>query len=46
DYPTPAQRPAWSVLDNRRIQQDFAIELPSWQAGLARVIDEIALPRN
>ena len=46
DYPTPAQRPAWSVLDNHRIQRDFAIELPSWQAGLARVMGEIELPRN
>ena len=44
DYPTPARRPAWSVLDNRRIQHDFGIVLPSWQDGLVRVIGEIALP--
>lgn len=42
EYPTPAKRPAWSVLDNRRLQQDFAIILPTWQEGLRRVMGEIA----
>lgn len=42
EYPTPAKRPAWSVLDNRRLQQDFGIELPTWQDGLKRVITELA----
>ncbi len=38
EYPTPAKRPAWSVLDNRKLQQDFGIVLPEWQDGLKRVI--------
>ncbi len=42
EYPTPAKRPAWSVLDNRKLQHDFGLELPPWQAGLKRVIAEIA----
>lgn len=42
EYPTPAKRPAWSVLDNRRLQQDFDVVLPSWQDGLKRVMAEIA----
>ncbi len=41
-YPTPAKRPAWSVLDNRRLQQDFGIVLPAWQDALKRVMAEIA----
>ncbi len=40
EYPTPAQRPAWSVLDNRRLQKDFGIVLPSWQDGLKLVMAE------
>lgn len=42
EYPTPAKRPSWSVLDNRKLQQDFGIALPAWQDGLKRVIGEIA----
>lgn len=42
EYPTPAQRPAWSVLDNHRLQQDFGIVLPTWQDGLKRVMAELA----
>ncbi|MNC19145.1 dTDP-4-dehydrorhamnose reductase [compost metagenome] len=42
EYPTPAKRPAWSVLDNSRLQQDFGIALPRWQDGLKRVMQEIA----
>ncbi len=42
EYPTPATRPAWSVLDNHRLQQDFGIVLPAWQDGLKRVMAEIA----
>lgn len=42
EYPTPAKRPSWSVLDNNKLQQDFGIALPAWQDGLKRVIGEIA----
>ncbi len=44
EYPTPARRPAWSVLDNHKLQQDFGIVLSTWQEGLHRVMGEIAAP--
>ena len=42
DYPTPATRPAYSVLDCSALQRDFGIALPAWQDGLARTLDELA----
>ncbi|WNH50797.1 dTDP-4-dehydrorhamnose reductase [Stenotrophomonas oahuensis] len=42
EYPTPARRPAWSVLDNRRLQREMGLILPPWQQGLQRVIGELA----
>lgn len=41
DYPTPAARPAWSCLDNRKLKADFGISLPSWEQELARVLAEL-----
>jgi dTDP-4-dehydrorhamnose reductase len=42
DYPTPAQRPAYSVLDCGRLQTEIGLELPSWGDGLDRVLDKIS----
>lgn len=42
EYPTKAQRPAYSVLDTRKLQQAFGLHLPSWEAGLDAVIGELA----
>ena len=41
DYPTPARRPANSVLDCRRIGEAFGIVPRPWRAALADVIREI-----
>lgn len=41
DYPTPAKRPANSVLDCSSLMRDFAITQPDWQAGLAQVLREL-----
>lgn len=38
EFPTPAKRPAYSVLDNRRFTQTFAFPLPSWRVGLERTL--------
>ncbi len=42
DYPTPARRPAYSVLDTTKLRRDFRIEPPQWREGLRRVIAELA----
>lgn len=42
DYPTPAQRPAWSLLDNQAFQRRFAFALPDWREGLDKVMAGLA----
>lgn len=42
-FPTPAARPAYSVLDNTGFQRQFAFKLPSWHDGLASVMSKLAL---
>lgn len=46
DYPTPAKRPAWSVLDNGKLADAFGIRLPDWRAALEQVQQEIPLYAN
>ena len=41
DYPTPAQRPANSVLDCTRIREVFGIEPRPWRTALAEIIAEL-----
>mgnify|MGYP003603764187 FL=1 len=36
-YPTPAKRPAYSVLDKSKIKEVFGIEIKSWEESLKRV---------
>lgn len=37
-YPTPAKRPAYSVLDTAKIQSTFGIELKNWEESLANCL--------
>jgi len=39
EYPTPAKRPAYSVLDCGRLKKTFGIQLPDWEDGLRLVMD-------
>ena len=41
DYPTPAARPSYSVLDKSRIKATYGIEIPHWEESLARCIERI-----
>ncbi len=34
EYPTPARRPAYSVLDNRRLRDAYGLSLPFWDRSL------------
>jgi dTDP-4-dehydrorhamnose reductase len=43
DYPTPAARPANSVLSNQKLKETFAVELPSWQAALNSALESLGM---
>ncbi|TCT26053.1 dTDP-4-dehydrorhamnose reductase [Thermomonas haemolytica] len=45
EYPTPARRPAYSVLDTAKLQQDFCIAPPAWRDGLRATVRELAKAR-
>jgi len=38
DYPTPATRPHYSVLDKSKIKSVYGIEIPHWETSLAECI--------
>jgi dTDP-4-dehydrorhamnose reductase len=42
DYPTPARRPAYSVLDCSAAVEAFGLSLPPWQESLAEAFPRIA----
>ena len=37
-YPTPAKRPFYSVLNKGKIKKDFDVEIPNWKESLAIAI--------
>ena len=44
EYPTLAVRPAYTVFDCGRMEQDFGVRLPEWRSGVIEVVREI--PRS
>ena len=42
EFPTPARRPAYSVLDTTRLHDDFGIVPPAWRGELRATLREIA----
>ena len=46
EYPTPARRPANSRLDCTRLETDFGLQMPDWQAYLERMLQLLALKQN
>lgn len=45
DFPTPAKRPAWSVLDGSKLQGAFGLSLPNWRASLPAVVTRLSAAR-
>jgi dTDP-4-dehydrorhamnose reductase len=41
DYPTPAKRPAYSILHTDKIELALNWSLPSWEDGLQRCLDSL-----
>lgn len=41
EYPTPAHRPHYSVLDKSKIKQTYQIEIPYWEESLSECIQEL-----
>ena len=41
EYPTPAARPHYSVLDKTKIKQTYGIEIPYWEESLKECVAEL-----
>ncbi len=44
DYPTPARRPAYGVLETARFERTFGFALPDWREDLAACLASTAEP--
>lgn len=42
DWPTPAARPAYSVLDSGKFAHDFGHPMPDWRISLAPIVARLA----
>lgn len=42
DWPTPAQRPHWSVLDSSRLERTLGVAMPNWQGSVSAIVRALA----
>lgn len=42
-YPTPAKRPAYSVLNKDKIKSDFELSIPHWRRSLRNCIEKLKI---
>lgn len=42
EYPTPARRPAYSVLDKTKIKETYHVAVPHWYDSLKECIEQLA----
>lgn len=40
EFPRPAARPAYSVLDKKKVKETFGVEIPHWRESLLMLINE------
>lgn len=41
EYPTPAKRPSYSVLDTAKIEKALGLKIPTWQNGVQRCLEAL-----
>ena len=46
EYPTPANRPHYSVLDKTKIKQTYSLSIPYWEDSLRDCIQQLTIQSN
>jgi dTDP-4-dehydrorhamnose reductase len=41
EYPAPARRPGYSVLDNAKLRETFGLGLPDWEVSLRQCLEDL-----
>jgi len=41
EYPTPASRPPYSVLNKTKIKYDLSLNVPHWRTSLVKCLDNL-----